>query len=170
MKLQPPQRKIFSATNIMLAVVVIALVGIGAYVLIDFTSEKDMRSSIKETHSKIITHADSSSGSESSKSSNSNDRPNVKSQPASKGPISSNPGLIGKGGSGDYPDEDDEDNGEKRGKKLRENSGAGSTEEEDSDDDSGIEEGDGELDEGVYWVDSKREGPANAPLVGSARP
>ena len=135
-----------------------------------------MRSGINTTHNKIREHAGSSkkegssTGSESSKSSNSNDRPNVKSAPAGKSIISSNQGLLGKSGDGDDPNEDDED-GEKRDKKLKKDfSASGSTVEDESSEDSSIDIEGEELEQGVYWVDSKLENNGEAPITGNARP
>lgn len=137
-KPQPPQRKYMTPLNIMIFFALIALLAVGAYVIVDFTKEKDMKNSITEAHSKIITNSESGSStggtSQTSKSSSSsNDKPNAKSFPASKGVITSNPGLLGKSGAGDEdPNDDEEDNGDKRSKKLRDHSGSGSTGEEDS--------------------------------------
>lgn len=98
----------------------VTILGLGTYYLLDLRPQAEPKSNITQSHDKIISHADSSkkdgsnSGSSSSKSSNGNSKPNPTSQPASKGVISSNPGLIGgKMGSGDGepPNDDDDDNG-----------------------------------------------------------
>jgi hypothetical protein len=130
--------KVFTRINIIILITAVALVGLGTYYLLNINSEVDVKSSISQSHDKIISHADSSkkdgsnSGSSSSKSSNSNSKPNPKSPPASKGVISSNPGLTGK--SGDEPDpNDEEDDGDKRDRKLkRASSTSGGSTEEDS--------------------------------------
>jgi hypothetical protein len=123
---QELKRQVFTPLNIMIFVSVLAILGFGTYYLLNLTKETDVKSSIGQSHDKIISHADSSkkdgsnSGSSSSKSSTSNSKPNTKSIPASKGVISSNPGLTGKTGSGgDSPDPNDEDNGDKRDKQLK---------------------------------------------------
>lgn len=161
----------------MLVIAVVALLAVGAYVVYDLTKGSGSKSGINTEHDKIIKAADSSkkegssTGSESSsRSSNSNAKPNVKSHPATKGAITSNPGMMKGKGSGDDPNDDEEDNGDKRKKKLNDlsNSG-GSTLDEDSEEESGLE--DEEVEQGVYWVDSKREARnGETPLVGSARP
>jgi hypothetical protein len=100
----------------MIVLAVVAAVGAGTYYFLNLNSEKEITNQINLSHDKIITYADSSkkegsnSGSSSSKSSNSNSKPNQKSQPASKGIISSNPGLTGSGSPGgdDEKRKDDE--------------------------------------------------------------
>lgn len=115
---QVEKKKFFTLPNILIIVVALTVIGCGSYYLFNLGKEIDVKSSISQSHDKIISHADSSkkdgsnSGSASSKSSTSNNKPNAKSMPASKGVISSNPGLIGgKSGSGDKPPNDD-DNGD----------------------------------------------------------
>lgn len=94
----------------MIALALIAAIGAGTYYFLDLSSEKEITNQVNLSHDKIITYADSSkkegssAGSSSSKSSNSNNKPNQKSIPASKGTISSNPGLTGSGS----PNGDDE--------------------------------------------------------------
>lgn len=126
---QVEKKKFFTLPNILIIVVALAVIGCGSYYLFNMGKEIDVKSSISQSHDKIISHADSSkkdgsnSGSASSKSSTSNNKPNAKSMPASKGVISSNPGLTGKSGSsGDEPDPNDEDDGDKRDKKLKKGS------------------------------------------------
>lgn len=172
---QVEKKKFFTLPNILIIVVAVALIGCGSYYLFNIGKEIDVKSSISQSHDKIISNADSSkkdgsnSGSASSKSSTSNNKPNTKSIPASKGVISSNPGLTGKSGSGDEPPNDDEDNGDKRDKKLKKGSSTsgGSTIEDSEEEDDEEEEN---VDDGVYWVDTKLEGNNASPLVGNARP
>lgn len=173
---QEVKRKFLTPLNITIIVAVIAIVGFGAFYLLNVDKEVDLKSSINQSHDKIISHADSSkkdgsnSGSASSKSSNSNNKPNSKSLPASKGVISSNPGLTGKLGGSDEPDPNDEDDGDKRDKKLKKaSSTSGGSTEEDSEEDEEEEEEEN-ADEGVYWVDTKLEGNNASPLVGMERP
>lgn len=130
-------KKLFTPLNITIIVALIAVVGFGTFYLLNTEKEIDIKSSINQSHGKIIENADSSkkdgsnSGSSSSKTSSTNDKPNTKSLPASKnGAITSNPGLMGKGG--DEPDPNDEDNGDKRDKKLRGGSTSGGSTDEDS--------------------------------------
>lgn len=173
---QEMKRKVLTPLNITIIVALIAIVGFGTFYLINSGKEVDIKSSINQSHEKIITHADSSkqegsnSGSSSSKtSSTSNNKPHSKTSAVDKNVISGNPGLIGKNG-GDEPDPNDEDDGDKRDKKLKKaSSTSGGSTEEDSEDDEEEEE-DENVDEGVYWVDTKLEGNNASPLVGSARP
>jgi hypothetical protein len=119
----------------------LSIIGFGTYYFMNLTSETDVKSSINEAHGKIVSFADSSkkegsnSGSSSSKSSNSNNKPNPKSLPASKGVISSNPGL--NTGSGNEEPDGDDDEGDKRDKKLKKGSSTDvtSTEEESEEED-----------------------------------
>jgi hypothetical protein len=174
---QQMKRKLLSPLNITILVAVIAIVGFGTFYLLNSGKEADIKGSISQSHDKIISHADSSkkdgsnTGSSSSKSSNSNSKPNSKSLPAAKGVISSNPGLTGKiGGSGDEPDPNDEDDGDKRDRKLKKaSSTSGGSTEEDSEEEEEEEEEEN-VEEGVYWVDTKLEGNNASPLVGNARP
>ena len=135
-------KKLFTPLNITIIVAVIAIVGFGTFYLLNTEKEIDIKSTINQSHGKIIQNADSSkkegsnSGSSSSKSSTTNDKPNTRSAPVGKDSIRPVPGFTGKGG--DEPDpNDDEDNGEKRDKKLkRPSSTSGGSTEEDSEEDS----------------------------------
>lgn len=95
----------------MIMLALVAAIGAGSYYLLNLNSEKEITNQINLNQDKIITYADSSkkegsnSGSSSSKSSNSNNKPTPRSHPASRGTISSNPGLVGNG----PPDGDDEE-------------------------------------------------------------
>lgn len=174
---QEMKRKILSPLNITIIVALIAIVGFGTLYLVNSGKDVDIKSSINQSHDKIISNADSSkqegsnSGSSSSKtSSTSNNKPNTKTSTVDKNVISGNPGLIGSKNGGDEPDPNDEDDGDKRDKKLKKaSSTSGGSTEEDSEEDEEEEE-DENAEEGVYWVDTKLEGNNASPLVGSARP
>lgn len=162
--------KVFTKSNILIILAVLAIVAIGTtYLLSSKGKEEGAKSGIALTHDKIISHAESSksegsnSGSSTSKSSNGNSKPNAKSLPASKGIISSHPGLNNV--NGDEPDPNDDDDGDKRDRKLKKGSSlsGGSTEEDSSEEDE-----DDSMEEEIYWVDTKLEGN-EAPLVGTTR-
>jgi len=91
-------------------VLAVVALGVSLYYLLSLNADKEITNQINLNEGKIITYADSSkkegsnSGSSSSKSSNSNNKPTPRSHPASRGTISSNPGLTGSGA----PDGDDE--------------------------------------------------------------
>lgn len=117
------KKSFFTPLNILIILSLIAIMGAGTYYLFNVTSEQDIKSGINGSHEKIIQNADSSkkdstnSQSSSSKSTTGTTKPHQKSLPATKGIISSNPAL--QNNKGDGPGEDDEDNGEKRDKKLK---------------------------------------------------
>lgn len=169
-------QRLFTPLNILIILAVLAIAGAGTYYFMNLNAEEAGKSSISDSHDKIIQYADSSkkegsnSGSSSSKSSNSNSKPNSKSLPASKGVISSNPGLTGSSdGGAEDPDGDDED-GDKRKKKTQ---GGSSTDVTSTEEESDSEEGESEEDvpnEGIYWVDQKLDSNGAPPLVGNARP
>ena len=117
-------KKLFTPLNITIIVAVIAIVGFGTFYLLNTDKEIDIKSSISQSHGKIIQNADSSkkegsnSGSSSSKSSTTNDRPNTRSAPMGKDSIRPVPGFTGKGG--DEPDpNDDEDQWQRCRKEFR---------------------------------------------------
>ena len=125
---QQLKTSLLTPLNIIIILSIVTLLGLGTFYLLDLKPQADPKSSITQSHDKIISHADSSkkegssSGSSSSKSSNGNSKPNQPSLPAGKGVISSNPGLVGgkMGSGGDEPDpNDDDDDGDKRDKKLK---------------------------------------------------
>jgi hypothetical protein len=170
-------RRLFTPLNILIILAVLAIAGAGTFYFLNLTAAESGKSSISDTRDKIIQYADSSSqkagsnsGSSSSKSSNSNSKPNSKSLPASKGVISSNPGLTGSSdGGAEDPDGDDED-GDKRKKKTQ---GGSSTDVTSTEEESDSEEGESEEgvpNEGIYWVDQKLDSNGAPPLVGNPRP
>lgn len=112
----------------MIILSVVVILGLGTYFILELgrPNKADPKSSITQSQDKIISHAGSSnggssSGGSSSKSSSRNSKSNPHSHPASKDSVTSNPSLGAKMGSGgDEPDpNDEEDNGEKRDKKLK---------------------------------------------------
>jgi hypothetical protein len=174
---QVAKSKIFTPLNILIIITSLAIIGAGSYYLLNLSADTSMKSSINESHGKIIEYAGSkdgsSSGSASSKGSKGSDKPISKSNPASKFVISSNPSLTGSSGAGsgsDDPDEDEND-GDKNDKIIKKASSTDvvSTEEDDSDDEEGDEEVAEGNDEGIYWVDGELQ-RKESPLVGSARP
>jgi len=114
----------------MIVLAIVAAIGVGSYYLYNLNSDKEITNQINLNQDKIITYADSSkkegsnSGSSSSKSSNSNNKPTPRSHPASRGTISSNPGLTGSGA----PDGDDEEDGDDSSKKKQSTTDASSFE------------------------------------------
>jgi septal ring-binding cell division protein DamX len=136
---QQEKKKIVTPMNVGIFLLAVVIISTCAYLFI--LPKGDLKNEINESHGKIISYADSSkkdgsnSGSSTSKSSGTNEKPNGKSTPAGKGVISSNPGLIGTGGS-DEPNGEDDDEGDKREKKLKKSSstGGGSTEEDSEED------------------------------------
>lgn len=155
---QQSKKKLLTPINILIILAALAIVGLGSYYLFSLSSGTDMKNKINESHEKIITNADSSSqkgsntGSSSSKSSSNNNKPNGKSQPASKGVISSNSKLTG---AGSPPNGDDEDEGDGSSEKRKSNSGGSSTEvdsEEDTEEEDSAEDNDNEP---IVWVDTK---------------
>ena len=59
-KLPAPKSKCFGGMNILIMIAIVALLAVGAVVILDLTKEKDMKSGIDTTHNKIREHAGSS--------------------------------------------------------------------------------------------------------------
>jgi hypothetical protein len=144
---QQSKKKLLTPLNIMIILAALTLIGLGSYYLFSLSVDPDLKSQIKESHGQIISNADSSSqkdgsntGSSSSKSSTNNNRPNARSQPAQRGPISSNSKLTG---AGSPPNGDDEDDRDDSSDKKKSNSGGSSTEidsEEDTEEEASEED------------------------------
>ncbi len=167
---QQTKRKLFTPLNILILLATVTILGVGSYYLLG-SNGQDMKNQIQQTHDKIITYADSSSrkdgstsGSTSSKSSSNNNKPNARSQPASKGVISSNSKLTG-AGDGEEPNEDDRD-GDNSDKKYS----IGSTTEVDSEEDSQEDSEEASYDnEPIVWVDQNAPAGSATPMAGSTR-
>ena len=172
---QVEKKKMITPFKILIGVAIFCIVAMFSYKLYSLAYVGAAASKISSSHGKFIQHGDSSNGQEtgsqtgssSNKGSKSSGKPIEASQPISKGMFGPSP--TGSGGDGEEPSEEDDNDGEKRSKKLKDNimfdgtSTEGSSEEisEEDEDSEEVEQ------QGMLWPGSNRN---NVPLVGSTRP